>query len=527
MKHFISALLAILVLLPGSAMAKDTWREAETDHFLILSSGSERGLRKFASRLESFHQLLDRVTGVDSAQTDPMKVAVYLANDIYEVGRLAGESGRSGVAGFYVAGERGPIAIVPQSTRDGTFTNELVLFHEYSHHHMLQYMPAAYPAWYIEGFAELAATASFEVDQKVAYGKAADHRSYELGANLYNSISDLIDGSYLDDPKKRYRWTYGDAWLITHYLTFSDDRRGQLRDYLEAINRGVPFKEAAKVFGDLTELQREITVYGRGRGVPYRLVSLSGDEPEVSIRTIPAYEAELLRHELNFSRLSDLPQPGDLDEAEDGEESEDETQEDFQERLAEALEERDAWLAELGQFATRHPQQAAIWELLAASQCKAQHYADCRIAAARSLVIKPSNPRALASKATANLHLIGQTEPARREDVAVAAMNSIVSAVEKAPHDPVVLLSYYRSFGLVGLDPPESAINALMSASRMIPQETGVRLTLAQELIRRGRYRDARTILHPLYQAPHDRAAQKAARVLLGQIEEILSGTAN
>ena len=57
----------------------------------------------------------------------------------------------------------GAIAVVPRNTgTDGVFTGQLVLFHEYAHHFMLQYAPAAYPAWYVEGFAEVVSTASFE-----------------------------------------------------------------------------------------------------------------------------------------------------------------------------------------------------------------------------------------------------------------------------------------------------------------------------------------------------------------------------
>lgn len=517
MNRLAPLLLVIFALYPGVAAARD-WYEAETDHFVIVSSGSERDLRKFATRLESFHWLLDQVTGLEDTAPSSMKVRVILTDGLDGVRRLAGESSLSSVAGFYLTGERGSIAVAPENTRDGRFTNQLVLFHEYAHHHMLQYMPAAYPSWYVEGYAEVAATASFENEGEITFGKAAQHRTYELGANLYNSVADLIDGSYLDDPKTRFRWTYGDAWLIAHYLTFSEDRRGQLRDYLEAINRGNSLKEASSAFGDLIELQREIIIYGRSRGVPYRSVPLPQNErPSVSIRRIDEVDTELLRHELNFSRLSRLPQIDDLDDT--GEP--DKQQEEFEKRLADAIEERDAWLTELAAFASHHPRHAGAWELLAASRCAAELFRECRDAATQSLASDASNPRSTAHKAMADLHLIGEVEPARREDVAVGAINSLVAAFENAPQDPAVLLSYYRSFGLVGLEPPESAISALVTALYLLPQEPVVRLSLAQEFLRLERYRDARTILSPLTQSLHERAAAKVALELLAQIEQI------
>jgi hypothetical protein len=55
---------------------------------------------------------------------------------------------------------------------------------------------------------------------------------------------------------------YGRSWLLTHYLTFSAARRGQLGIYLDAMEKGVPGLDAAKAaFGDLDALGKELNAY--------------------------------------------------------------------------------------------------------------------------------------------------------------------------------------------------------------------------------------------------------------------------
>ncbi len=216
-----------------------------------MSSSAEGDLRKFAVRLEQFHSLLGLATGVKDANRKVVKVRVFLVPSIAAVQKLYGAE-YSSVAGFYDPRHDGAVAVVPRSTDDGTFTGQLVLFHEYAHHFMLQYSPAAYPSWYVEGFAEIASTASFERKGSITFGKAASHRQYDL-RDRYPSAK-MLDGSYIADQKRGRGWSYGDAWLLTHYLTFTTSRPGQLRAYMNAVNAGKKPAEAAKVFGDLASV---------------------------------------------------------------------------------------------------------------------------------------------------------------------------------------------------------------------------------------------------------------------------------
>lgn len=76
---------------------------------------------------------------------------------------------------------------------------------------MLQYSPAAYPPWFVEGFAEIASTASFERKDAITYGKPASHRQYELQQGNWIPIERLIDGSYLIMPEEQRASFYGQS----------------------------------------------------------------------------------------------------------------------------------------------------------------------------------------------------------------------------------------------------------------------------------------------------------------------------
>ena len=88
-------------------------------------------------------------------------------------------SGRT-VAGLYKPDAAGPFMIAPREDLAQTFTSDMILFHEYAHHFMLQNYSTVYPPWYVEGFAELLSTTRFERDGSIKVGAFAAHRAYEL-----------------------------------------------------------------------------------------------------------------------------------------------------------------------------------------------------------------------------------------------------------------------------------------------------------------------------------------------------------
>ncbi len=505
-------LYAALLLIFSAPAYAATWREAETTHFRIISSGDEKGLRQFAERLEYFHVLLRLATGANETSRPVVRVTVYLVPTIGDVKRLYGDT-KSDVAGYYGPRDYGAIAVVPRTTGDGTFTGQLVLFHEYSHHYMLQYTPAAYPSWYVEGFAEIASTASFERKGAITFGKAASHRQYELDGGMNYPVIKMLDGTYLKDREKGRGWSYGDAWTLTHYLTFSDARRGQFRTYLSSINAGKKMADAAQVFGDLNALQHEVSSYLAGRSFPYRAVPIAdGSAGTITVRQLSPAQAAVIDLTIELDRCTDLPTKG-----------KDEEQGAFDQKLAKAKLQRDEWIAKVELAANTYPAETPGWLLLADARCSAEQYQACAAAADRALALVPDIERGLTRKAEAMIGLAKDLPADQRQAKVLAAQALLLKANLAQPNDPLALYWYYASFGAMGRPADAEGLMALITTVQLIPQLETPRLQLAQEFMQRGRLREARTILRPLAYSPHESSASKLARELLDKVDAALS----
>jgi hypothetical protein len=226
MKRYLlsAALLASAALIqPNAALAQDAnivvngqalskWKVAESDHFEIYGQGDEKYLTKLSGRLEAVHYLLKIATRApEPVDGKLLKVKVYVVDDVADVRRLIGNP-QSSAAGYYDAQLAGAISVIPKNSgNDGSFSGELILFHEYAHHFMLQYQPAAYPSWYVEGFAEIIGTASFEKPGMITYGKAAKHRQAEMRYTNRYPAAKMVDGRYAKEKRSAENWGYDDA----------------------------------------------------------------------------------------------------------------------------------------------------------------------------------------------------------------------------------------------------------------------------------------------------------------------------
>ncbi len=382
------SLFAVAAALWFAMPAHAEWREAETKHFRLFGDQSEKELLKSAERLEALHYLLSIATGVAGNDASAVKVNVFFVADTSAVERVYGRGGAN-VAGFYYPSDLGAVAVSPRNaSNDGSFTGQTVLFHEYAHHFMLQYMPAAYPSWFVEGFAEIAATTSFERKGLITYGKAASHRQYEIEFADFYPTRKMLDGSYLKAKRGTPTFSYGQAWLLTHYLLLSDKRPGQFRKYLTAINQGKSFEEAATVFGDLETLHRETRIYAEGRSFPYKAPALPATlTADVKFRTLSPSEAALIVERIQIERKTRelrFKDKADTDAAEA---------------------ERKAWFAALRTKVAKFGSDPYALRLLADAECKGDYHDRCLAAADAVLAVAPADPRAMMRKGQAMLAL--------------------------------------------------------------------------------------------------------------------------
>ena len=169
MMRFLGTMLAGLgLMLAGAGSAQAAWWQAKTQHFTVYREGGDAKLREFAEKLEKFDFLLRTVTKVTNPQQgSPVKV--YILSSESKVRELARNPN---IGGFYTTSDRSAFAVLSRGEKANQFDfgAQEILFHEYTHHFMLHHFPAAYPAWYVEGFAEFFSIVKFPRDGSIEFG---------------------------------------------------------------------------------------------------------------------------------------------------------------------------------------------------------------------------------------------------------------------------------------------------------------------------------------------------------------------
>jgi hypothetical protein len=102
----------------------------------------------------------------------------------------------------------------------------------------------------------------------------------------------------------------------------------------------------------------------------------------------------------------------------------------------------------------------------------------------------------------------GKASAAADEAAWKAVRALIVKANRADPNDPRPLILYYRSFGEQGVAPARLAVDGLLQAFALAPQDLGLRMNAARQLLVDGKAADARRALAPI----RLRSARRSAR---------------
>lgn len=481
-------LTALALALPGVAHAD--WYEASTPHFVVYSSANTKELGGFATRLERYDKALRvRFKIPDEPVGDANRVTVFVLGDVDEIQDLAGSET---VAGFYRPGAGDSVAFTPRRTESGqtALSSQAILLHEYAHHFMLStWAQAAFPAWFIEGFAECYATARFEPDGSIVLGDPPQYRGGALfdGAlltveRMLAAQPDALSGEMADV-------FYGRGWLLTHYLTFSGKRRGQLAAYVAAINAGTPPVEAGRAaFGDLKTLDRELDHYLREQRPALRVAATALDVGAPVLRKLGPGEAAMMRVRIGSRRgVSDRTAP--------------------------------ALYAVARKTAEPFPDDEAVQLALAEAAYDARAYAASDAAATRAATLDPKAVAPPIREAMARIEIArhaGDWKPATWN--AIRATIGIANRID--PDDPRPLILYYDSFVAQGLAPIENAKAGLRFAAALAPQDTDLRLKLGLQQLNDGQTAVARATLVPVAYNPHGGSAAKLVRKIVAALDK-------
>lgn len=492
MKHIGLGLLAGIAAITLTSPAHAKWLRADTDSFIIYSESGEKPLREFAENLQRFDTTLRLVFDVKTPGEDS-KLPIYLVPTGDDVAGLATGSRKAPIGGFYRQDGEGAFAMSHRqniSTGAGTSASQQVLFHEYSHHFMKRHLRAAFPGWFIEGFAEYYSTVDFDKQGRAMIGQPATRRAYGL-LMLPKMPAERVlfepPGAIQKSAQKDVY--YGRAWILTHMLFHSPARSGQINSYTNAINAGTdPRKAAADSFGDLAQLDKDINRYIQGT-LSYRTTQ-NAVPVSTNIRIAPLSADEdaaiMLRLERRNAR-------GDLA------------------RMAKA---RDALRA----AAAAAPANPDIqFELAAAEWDMPRDQRDLtamRAALDRVIAAKPDHIRANVLLGRLNLQQLrakGETDPAAWRE----ARKPIQIANRADPNDAVPLYAYFQSFQAEGKRPSDMAVKGLGRAFILTPENLDIRVAFAFALANLDQMEPALRLAQTVAFDPHDngRGAAMLARL--------------
>ncbi len=509
------AVFAILALTGWVSVAHaETWYRADTDNFVVYSTGRESDLRQRALDLERFDALMRLRYRIPSTPS-PNRAIVYLVDDEKAIMRAIACRKYGGVAGFYSDQIDGSYFVShrrQQSDRTALSPEE-VLFHEYGHHFMFRYFPFAYPGWYREGFAEYYATTEFDAEGNWTYGKPPLYRGYTLNSSRRQISAErmlTVPQSDLSDEESYQVYTRG--WLLVHMLHSDPERNRQLNVFLTDVARGMPKDEAARAaFGDLDELERDMRRYMRESPTYIR-----GREP------------------ITYDGRFDIAQLDDID-------SEFEQLRLDNRRSCDREDTRDRLI----NLAENAPDRPHIWNELADAHHMIAHSdawkqarenagkdaedenikpgePDMRWALAtveRALELDPDNARANALKAE---FLMDQAR--HREDPALwnQARSHAIAANRVNPDNPFPLSLYYDTHANSESGIDETARAALARAFELAPEVDQVRTKYALDLALQGDYDRALQVVDFLVSAPH---SENVGKLAVAKIEALRSGT--
>lgn len=473
------------------SIAHAAWLEASSEHFVIYANDTQRDITRFAEQLERYHAGMALVLSSTADAPSPSnRITVYVVRNKREVRVIHGGDNKY-LAGFYVPNAGGSVAIVPAiESGSGAITLSMVtLLHEYAHHFLISSNPTAQPRWLSEGAAEFFASSRFESDGSIWLGRPAQHRAGELFNARDVKAAELLDpAEYKKNKKEGYDAFYGKSWLLYHYLTFDEARKGQLRRYIQALESGTGQREAAgEAFGDFDQLEKDLDRYlDRSKVSALRLQSDLLRIAPVQVRTVSDGEAAIIPVRIRSKRGVDSETAGPL-------------------------------LDDARAVAAKYPDDPAVLAALAECEFDAGNDKEAIAAADAALKIDGRRVNAYIQKGYA---LFRMARTASDPEAAYKAARAPFVALNHLETDhPIPLIYYFRSFAERRVKPTDLAVSGLIHAMQVAPFDMSLRMNLGLTLLAEGHSEEARVVLEPVAYNPHGGGMGQKALEVIRRIE--------
>ncbi len=464
------------VVTPASA----EWKRAESPRFILYSDGSEASLREFAQELESYDRVMRILMNLPIEQDPPRKLPIYLVRNHRGL-ESVWPSVPDSIVGFYTTGEEDIFAVAWRQP-----DNDLVLLHEYGHHFMLQnFANTAYPAWFVEGFAEYFATAQVRTGA-VDIGRPNGNSALWLTEGpSWVPMSDLLSKRFSEIDRGRETY-YPVSWILTHWFMSDPARKRQLDAYLADVNAGANSVEAMQRATGLNpdQLQRTLRSYIAGRALIRRITYPYPTVPVTVTSMGPSADAMLL-----------LGQRLKRPVAED---------------------QQAALLQQVRTLAGRWPDDDLAQIALARAELEMGDKALATQALTRILDRQPANVEALQTMAAVLMKEADEDQDVDASERLRAQARAMLGRAYRADDANFTTFSMLADTrrGQPGY-PNDNDLETLSLAHILAPQLPGARFNLAAALIYRGEKDEAAAVLRPLLNDPHNAGIAAAARRMI------------
>jgi hypothetical protein len=481
-------------LTSGAEVHAQRWVSVETPGFTVYASGSERRAHDVAGDLEEFDSLLRRMPSAP-AERSPTRLEVYLfSSDQFEEAfpNLGGN-----ISGVYVARTERIAAYSIFNPSSGLGAQD-VLFHEYAHHFMYQYFNNAYPAWYIEGFAEVVSTAVL-APGRIVIGRSNDGRVRDLLGSTWLPMERLLttSTSQIHDGRDMSMF-YAQSWLFAHYLLLTPGANTQFATYVRALRSGRPALEAFQEGFGVTSAEMQATLRQYLRGNPNAIAltrPAATAAPEMRVTALPPSSQRLL------PMLARLTSGAVRDED-----------------SAEVL-------ARVRQFAGSEPSDTFARFTLARAEIRLGSPEVARTLLEPFVTANPEDRDGLYLMGLAYLRDARDAEGEARRSLLAEARRYLGRGFRADGNHVPTLVRYAETYDGESMSETtyQNYVNVLLLAHQLAPQVDEISLNAANVLLGAHRAREAIPILRALAYDPHAGSGAETAQRLLAEAEEALA----
>src|SRR3974390_1377562 len=296
---------APLVLFASSsraAFAKETWVEARSPHFTVISNAGDKEAGRIADQFEQFREVFRSAFPNLRLDLGCPLIIFGLKNEdsLKALGRGDGEGkARGNPAGIYVSGEERHFVALRTNT-EGENPYEII-YHEYAHA-ILNLNFRDMPVWLSEGLAEYFGNSRIR-DNDVEIGVPAPSRLQTLQQSRLIPIEELLSADQSSpyyNEENRVSIFYAESWAMVHYLLLDPDARQRqlLLNFIKAWEASGDQVEAARqAFGDLKRFSQTMEAYARKQQFMVGGVktSVRGDAKGFETRELPPAELAAYR----------------------------------------------------------------------------------------------------------------------------------------------------------------------------------------------------------------------------------------